>query len=62
MSKNKKNPHEPVRVINAETRTVKREKHVVEEKTKGDTVVKWLFGVLIVLAVAYMVWSMYIVG
>lgn len=62
MSKNKKDPHEPVKVINGETRTVKHEKHEAQERTKGDTVVKWIFGVLIALAVAYMVWSMYIVG
>lgn len=62
MSKNKKNAHEPVHAINSEPKTVKRERHESQQQTKGDTLVKWIFGVLLLLAVAYMAWSMYIVG
>ena len=32
-----------------------------KQKSQGDTVVKWIFGVLVVLAVVYMIWSMFIV-
>lgn len=62
MSSKKKNPHEPVRAINAEPKSVKREKHQEKERTQGDSVVKWIFGILVALAVIYMIWSTYIVG
>ncbi len=62
MSKKKVNPHEPVRVINGETKSVRREQHVKKEKTQGDVVVKWIFGVLLLLAIIYMIWSASIVG
>ncbi len=52
-------------IPNREVRNVDSKKHRVdrEEKQKqhGDKVVMWVFGALIVLAIIYMVWSMYIV-
>ncbi len=62
MAKKKRKPQEPVREINAVSKEVKREKREVKQKLQGDTVVKWIFGGLLVLAIAYMVWTMYIVG
>ena len=62
MTKKKRNPKEPVREINAVAREVKREKREVKQKTQGDSVVKWIFGALLVLAILYMVWTMTIVG
>ena len=63
MSKKKANPYEPVRAINAEKpKAVKREKHNEVVKTKGDSVVKWIFVALILLAVASIIWSMYVVA
>ncbi len=62
MTKKKRNPQEPVREINAVAREVKREKREVKQKTQGDSVVKWIFGALLVLAILYMVWTMTIVG
>ncbi|MGI6243252.1 MAG: hypothetical protein ACOYJK_06920 [Prevotella sp.] len=61
MTKRKKNPYEPVREINAVSKEVKREKREEKQKTQGDIVVKWIFGALLVLAIIYMVWTMYIV-
>lgn len=51
-----------MREINAVAREVKREKREVKQKTQGDSVVKWIFGALLVLAILYMVWTMTIVG
>ncbi|EFA42940.1 hypothetical protein HMPREF0645_2690 [Hallella bergensis DSM 17361] len=62
MTKKKRNPQEPVREINAVAREVKREKREVKQKIQGDSVVKWIFGALLVLAILYMVWTMTIVG
>ena len=62
MTKKKRNLQEPVREINAVAREVKREKREVKQKTQGDSVVKWIFGALLVLAILYMVWTMTIVG
>lgn len=31
------------------------------QKSQGDKVVKWIFGVLVALAIIYMIWSMFIV-
>ena len=49
--------------------TKKASKHIpkhrsdreVQQKQQGDKVVKWIFGSLVVLAIIYMVWSMFIV-
>lgn len=62
MSKKKRNPIEPVRAINAEVRTVKRERHEQRQKDQGVGVVKWICIGLLVLALAYMVWTMYLVA
>lgn len=62
MTKKKKNPHEPVREINAVAKEVKRVRREVQQKTQGDGVIKWIFGVLIALAVLYIIWTMTIVG
>ena len=57
----KANKHIP----NHEVRNVAGKKHrsdrEVQQKQQGDKVVKWIFGRLVVLAIIYMVWSMFIV-
>lgn len=61
MTKKKGKPQEPVREINAVSKEVKRVKHEEKQKTQGDIVVKWIFGGLIVLAIIFTIWSMYVV-
>ena len=52
-------------IPNHEVRNVAGKKHrsdrEVQQKQQGDQVVKWIFGSLVVLAIIYMVWSMFIV-
>ncbi len=64
MSKKKKiDPHVPVREINAaKPVAVKKQEHVAKQEKEGGKVVKWIFGVLIVLAIIFMIYSTYIVG
>ncbi len=63
MSKKKKiDPHAPVREINAaKPVAVKKETHAKKEEQEGSKVVKWIFGILVALAVAFMIWSSVIV-
>ena len=51
----------PVREVNNATPTKKRTEHKEKQKTQGESVVKWIFGVLVALAIIYMIWSMFIV-
>ncbi|AGB27519.1 hypothetical protein Prede_0121 [Prevotella dentalis DSM 3688] len=63
MSNKKKNgAHIPVREVNAAEKKVVREKRDEKQKNQGDSVVKWIFGILVALAIIYMIWSMYLVG
>ncbi len=63
MSNKKKNDaHIPVREVNAAEKKVVREKRNEKQKNQGDSVVKWIFGILVALAIIYMIWSMYLVG
>ncbi len=64
MSKKKKsNPHAPVREINASKPVaVKKQEHATKQEKEGDKVVKIIFGALIVLAIIFMIYSVYIVG
>lgn len=62
MSKNKTNPHEPVREINSVSREVKRMNREEQQKIHGATIVKWIFGVLILLSILYIIWTRTIVG
>ena len=63
MSNKKKNDaHIPVREVNVAEKKVVREKRDEEQKNQGDSVVKWIFGILVALAIIYMIWSMYLVG
>ena len=52
-------------IPNHEVRNVAGKKHrsdrEVQQKQQGDKVVKWIFGSLVVLAIIYMVWSMFMV-
>lgn len=52
-------------IPNHEVRNVAGKKHrsdrEVQQRQQGDKVVKWIFGSLVVLAIIYMVWSMFIV-
>ena len=63
MGNNKKEQlkHVPVREVNNATTTKKRTEHKEKQKNQGESVVKWIFGVLVALAVIYMIWSMFIV-
>lgn len=47
-------------VNNVETKK-KRVEHEEKQKDQGEKVVKWIFGVLVVLAIIYMIWSFFIV-
>lgn len=52
-------------IPNHEVRNVAGKKHrsdrEAQQKQQADKVVKWIFGSLVVLAIIYMVWSMFIV-
>ena len=63
MGNNKKEQlkHVPVREVNNATPTKKRTEHKEKQKAQGESVVKWIFGVLVALAIIYMIWSMFIV-
>ena len=63
MGNNKKEQlkHVPVREVNNATPTKKRTEHKEKQKPQGESVVKWIFGVLVALAIIYMIWSMFIV-
>lgn len=39
-----------------------RANHNAKEKEQGEKIVKWIFGVLIVLALCFMVFSMGLIG
>lgn len=62
MSKNKTNPHEPVREINSVSRESKRMNREEQQKIHGATIVKWIFGLLILLATLCIMWANAIVG
>lgn len=59
MSNNKKDAakHVAATGVNNVAKTVKRTEQVQKSKDKGDVIIKWIFGVLIVLAILYMIWS-----
>ncbi len=61
MSKKKVDKHPVVHEVNKVVRTQKREIHEQKQKNQGDVVVKWIFGILMALAVLYVIWSMYVV-
>ena len=60
MSKKKVEKHPVVHEVNPAVQPRKRENHEDKQKNQGDKVVKWIFGVLIALAVLYVIWSMYV--
>lgn len=61
MGNNKKDQakHVAVKEVNNKTVNVKRTEHQEKQKDMGEKIVKWIFGVLIALAVIYMVWSFF---
>lgn len=63
MGNNKKEQlkHIPAKEVNAASTTKKRVEHRDKQKNQGELVVKWIFGVLVALAIIYMIWSMFIV-
>lgn len=61
MSKKKVEKHPVVHEVNPVVQPRKLEKHEDKQEMQGDKVVKWIFGVLIALAILYVIWSMYIV-
>ena len=40
----------------SQKRKVQRARHDAQEEEKGKTIIKWIFGVLIALAVIYSIW------
>lgn len=40
----------------------KQKAYAEKQAQKGDKIVKWIFGVLVLLAVVYMIWASIIVG
>lgn len=42
---------------NKDLRKAKHEAYEEKQERKGAAVVKWIFGVLLVLAVLYMIWT-----
>lgn len=63
MGNNKKEQkkHVPVREVNVAAPAKKRIDHQEKQKSQGENVVKWIFGVLVALAIIYMVWTVFIV-
>ena len=63
MGNNKKEQlkHIPAKEVNAASIAKKRVEHQDKQKNQGELVVKWIFGVLVALAIIYMIWSMFIV-
>ncbi len=61
MSKKKVEKHPVVHEVNKVVRAQKRENHEQKQKDQGEVVVKWIFGILMALAVLYVIWSMYVV-
>lgn len=50
----KKNQEKPV--------SAKKLAYEKKEAQKGELIIKWIMGVLIALAVCYMVWTFYLMG
>lgn len=63
MGNNKKDQakHVAAKEVNNVAAKKQRTDRVEKQKNDGDKVVKWIFGVLVALAVVYMIWSMFIV-
>ena len=63
MGNNKKDQakHIAAKEVNNVQTTVKRTEHKEKQKDQGEKVVKWIFAVLVVLAIIYMIWTMFIV-
>lgn len=63
MGNNKKEQlkHIPAKEVNNVEPSKKRTEQKEKQKDQGEKVVKWIFGVLVVLAIIYMIWSFFIV-
>ncbi len=63
MGNNKKEQkkHVPAKEVKQMTTAKKRSEHNEKQKSQGESVVKWIFGVLVALAIIYMIWSMFMV-
>lgn len=63
MGNNKKDQakHIPTKEVNNVENKKQGANREEQQKTQGDKVVKWIFGALVLLAIIYMVWSMFIV-
>lgn len=60
MSKKNIDAHTPKREVNNVAPKQHRVDRAESQKNQGDRVVKWIFGVLIFLAIIYMIWTFYI--
>lgn len=62
MSNKKKNmSHIPAGSVNNVAPQAKKENHESKQKDQGDKIVKIIFGVLIALAIVYVIWSLFVV-
>ncbi len=64
MSKKKVDKHPVVHEVNPVGKTTKpasQQSREQKQKDQGEVVVKWVFGTLVVLAILYVIWTMYIV-
>lgn len=43
-------------------KNIRREAYKVRQEEEGKSVVKWIFAILVVLAICFMAYSMYIVS
>ena len=63
MGNNKKDQakHIAEKEVNNVQTNDKRTVHKEQQKDQGEKVVKWIFAVLVILAIIYMIWTMFIV-
>ena len=64
MGNNKKEQakHIPAKEVNNVATQKKRVEHQEKQKDQGEKIVKWNFGILVVLAVVYMIWSFFMLS
>lgn len=57
---NKADKHIPAHEVNNVESKKHRSDRIEQQKEQGDKVVKWIFGVLVVLALIYMAWTVFL--
>lgn len=63
MGNNKKEQakHVAAKSVNTVSTNKKRTEHQAKQKDQGEKIVGWIFGVLILLAVLYVIWTFNII-